>query len=364
MRVDPGTFPLPRILNEDGTLEHISCEGSREHVISFSQSGQECSESKCEINKKEKIMLNQKETKTDVGIIVGRFQVHRPHSAHIDLIESVIDKHDKVLIFLGLSPLRNTFNNPLDFRSREAMLSEHFKNKVEVHFIDDVTNDITWSINLDIQIQKWTHPNQSVMLYGSRDSFIPHYKGKNPTCELEPSEFLSGTEIRRKVINDYPNTEAYRAGVIAATGQRYPIAYTTVDVAVFDEKQENVLMAKKPLEDKWRFIGGFSDTRSESFEMDVKREVSEEADIEIDDIEYIGSCLIDDWRYRSEIDKIKTMFFKSKFIFGKPEGGDDIAYVKWVPLDEMIKLFSQIIVKEHWRLVTMLDAFIQQKRLT
>ena len=41
---------------------------------------------------------------TDVGIIVGRFQVDELHDAHVDLIQYVFDQHPKVIIFLGLSP--------------------------------------------------------------------------------------------------------------------------------------------------------------------------------------------------------------------------------------------------------------------
>jgi bifunctional NMN adenylyltransferase/nudix hydrolase len=91
-------------------------------------------------------------------------------------------------------------------------------------------------------------------------------------------------------------------------------------------------LARKPEEKKWRFIGGFSDPRSTSLEVDAKREVTEEASIEVDDITYLGSTLIDDWRYRGEQDKIKTAFFVAKYIYGKPEGADDIAEVKWVPI--------------------------------
>ena len=41
----------------------------------------------------------------DVGVIVGRFQVPELHFAHRDLIESVMAKHGKTIIVLGLSPL-------------------------------------------------------------------------------------------------------------------------------------------------------------------------------------------------------------------------------------------------------------------
>jgi len=266
----------------------------------------------------------------DVGIIVGRFQVNELHEAHIDLINSVIQKHDRVLLFLGNSIIRNTTSNPLDYRARRAMIADKFPN-VEVHYINDNPSDAAWSKSLDKQIGEQLLPLQSVTLYGSRDSFLKAYSGKFNVCELEATTFISGTEVRRRVCNNYPPTADYRAGMIAATAYRYPTAFQTVDIAVVNDKGE-ILLARKPEEKKWRFIGGFSDPRSTSLEVDAKREVTEEASIEVDDITYLGSTLIDDWRYRGEQDKIKTAFFVAKYIYGKPEGADDIAEVKWVPI--------------------------------
>ena len=266
----------------------------------------------------------------DVGIIVGRFQVNELHEAHIDLINSVIQKHDRVLLFLGNSIIRNTTSNPLDYRARRAMIADKFPN-VEIHYINDNPSDTAWSKSLDKQIGEQLLPLQSVTLYGSRDSFLKAYSGKYNVCELEATTFISGTEVRRRVCNNYPPSADYRAGMIAATAYRYPTAFQTVDIAVVNERGE-ILLARKPDEKKWRFIGGFSDPRSVSLEADAKREVIEEASIEVDDITYLGSTLIDDWRYRGEHDKIKTALFLAKYIYGKPEGADDIAEVKWLPI--------------------------------
>jgi bifunctional NMN adenylyltransferase/nudix hydrolase len=267
---------------------------------------------------------------TDVGVIVGRFQVNELHEAHIDLITSVTNKHDRVLVFLGNSIIRNTTSNPLDYRARRAMIADKFPN-VEIHYINDNPSDLAWSKNLDKLISEQLMPLQTVTLYGSRDSFLKGYSGKYNSCELEATTFISGTEVRRRVSNNYPATSDYRAGMIAATAYRYPTAFQCVDIAVVNDKQE-VLLARKPDEKKWRFIGGFSDPRTSSLEEDAKREVQEEAGIEVEIISYLGSTLIDDWRYRGEQDKIKTALFLAKYIFGKPEGADDIAEVKWVPI--------------------------------
>jgi bifunctional NMN adenylyltransferase/nudix hydrolase len=291
-----------------------------------------------------------KKTTTDVGVIVGRFQVHELHEAHRSLIDLVRKEVDRVIIFVGLSPLRNTQRNPLDFRERRKMIQDVYPD-IDVYYIDDNRDDRVWSDDLDRQIAKWTKPSQTVILYGSRDSFIPHYYGTHPTKELDAEKFISGTEIRKRISANYPMTPAYRAGVIAATFNRYPTSFTTVDVAIFDG--ERLLLARKPKEKGLRFIGGFASPDSPSFEADARREVYEEAGgIEITTPEYVGSTLVDDWRYRSETDKIKTILFKANFVSGRPVGGDDVESVEWV---DFSTLTEDQMVPEHRPLLRMLD---------
>ena len=295
--------------------------------------------------------MKEKVTKaTDVAVIVGRFQVNELHEAHIDLITSVLNKHDRVLVFLGNSTIRNTLNNPLDYRARRTMIADKFPT-VEIHYINDNPSDTAWTKNLDKLIGEQLLPMQTVTLYGSRDSFLKCYTGKFNTCELEATTFISGTEVRRRVCNNYPPTADYRAGMIAATAYRFPTAFQTVDIAVVNDKGE-LLLARKPEEKKWRFIGGFSDPASVSLEEDAKREVQEEAGVEVGNITYLGSTLINDWRYRGEIDKIKTALFVAKYVFGKPEGADDVAEVKWVSINNLTK---NDIVETHHVLIDMFN---------
>lgn len=303
--------------------------------------------------------MKEKKSYADVGIIVGRFQCHELHKAHIDLIKTVNERHDHVIIFLGNSPLRNTITNPLDFRSRRIMIQEQFPN-IEILYIKDVNDDVIWSTQLDLLIKDVINPNQSVMLYGSRDSFLNAYNGIYDTCELESDTVVSATEIRKKVSNSYFPSVDYRAGMIAATSHRYPICYQTVDVAIFNETNDKILLCKKPYESKYRFIGGFSDPRSPSLEADVYRETAEEANIEISDVKYVFSQLVTDWRYKNEVDKIKTAFFTAKYMYGKIEAGDDVSEVKWFSYEKFqdINYIHENIVHEHCELMKNLTAVV------
>src|ERR1700686_4462056 len=115
-------------------------------------------------------MLKEKTVRTDIAVVVARFQVHDLTKGQVELIETVKANHDKVIVFLGLAPIRNAPEDPLDFRSRKIMLHEAYPD-IDVYYIDDTYDDKIWSVNLDNQISKWKNPNQTVMLYGSRDSF-------------------------------------------------------------------------------------------------------------------------------------------------------------------------------------------------
>jgi len=297
-------------------------------------------------------MRPRAEKPADVGIIVGRFQVHELHEAHRDLIDTVVANHDRVIIFIGLSPLRNTAHNPLDFNSRKKMIQDTYPD-IEVYYIDDNPSDVIWSKVLDREISKWITPNQTAIIYGSRDSFIQYYSGSFPVQELEATKFISGTELRRRIANTYKTSDAFRAGVISASMNRYPTCYTTVDVAIIDPAKNRILMGRKENEPHLRFIGGFASPTSTSFEEDARREVMEETGVEVDGLEYIGSTFINDWRYRNEIDKIKTIFYLGTYVHGRPQANDDIQSVEWV---DMLDLKAGVVevMPEHHVLVNML----------
>lgn len=278
--------------------------------------------------------MKSKDQQHDVGVIVGRFQVHELHGPHKELIEEVVEQHDKVIIFLGLSPLMVTTENPLDFEARKQMILDEFP-QVNVVYIKDKNSDEVWSKELDDQIKGLVAPSQRVVLYGGRDSFIKHYSGKHPTLELEPDVYVrtSGTQVRKEIAKQSTKASPdFRAGVVWAALNKFPTCYTTVDVAVLNDDETEVLLAKKPHEGKWRFIGGFADPGDPTFETTARREVQEEAHIDITDPKYIGSFVIDDWRYRGEADKIKTLFFVAKRFSGSPKPDDDIEELKWFKL--------------------------------
>lgn len=260
----------------------------------------------------------------DVGVIVGRFQVPELHQAHRDLISFVVSQHDKTIVFLGLSPLKGTMENPLDFEARKQMLLAEFPT-LNVLYIPDMGSDVLWSGRLDEMLEHLLTPQQTAVLYGGRESFIDRYHGRFPTRELEQDTYVSGSEIRASVQRKSVKASAdFRAGVIWAVSNRFPTAFTTVDVALWNKDRSKLLLVRKPNEPLHRFVGGFSTPASNCFEADAIREVDEELHLKISEPRYIASFHVDDWRYRGEVDQIKTLLFEAEVLHGSPRPDDDL----------------------------------------
>lgn len=310
--------------------------------------------------------MRAKADRYDVGVIVGRFQVPELHDAHRELIEHVCSNHDKVVIFLGLSPVPGTRENPLDWQARRQMIHENFP-KVEVLYIKDMVSDEAWSDKLDGMIEDVTTPGQTVCLYGGRESFIKRYHGRHQTAELESETYINaGSEIRKQIARGRTDpTVDFRRGAVWNAYNRFPTSFVTVDVAVFSEKldqEENrLLLVRKPNEKQWRLPGGFVEPGSPSLEANARREVQEETGIAITTPHYVSSQGIDDWRYRGEIDKIMTALFVATKLSGGLRPDDDVEEARWFNTDGLdnwqIRSDQSTIVRNHQELVVEALAF-------
>lgn len=289
---------------------------------------------------------------TDIGVIVGRFQTNDLHEGHREIIQQVIDNHDKVIILLGISQAINTKRNPLDFITRKAMIEETFPSGISAILpLLDKYSDLVWSKQIDNKVRE-VFPSGSVTLYGSRDSCLFYYLGEFKTIELKPTVYSSATSIREKIAKKTIRSSDFRAGVIYSVYSSYPTVFPTVDLII--TKGDDILLGMKEEENKWRFIGGFVDTNDESLEAAAKREGFEETGLELANFTYLGSLKINDWRYKNIPDKnIMTSLFKCDFIFGTPTPQDDIYNLKWVNINDLINNYQNILVGGHIELFNM-----------
>lgn len=303
--------------------------------------------------------MNSTQKQPGIGVIVGRFQVPQLTPGHLDLFTDVFERHEKVLVFLGTSPIKASRHNPLPFKARKRMITNAFKKTpgdpiLKILEIKDVHHEVLWSKTLDEKIRK-EYPTGPVTLYGSRDGFIPYYKGTFKTVELEARRVVSGSDIRKAIdaLFSDENGEAFdsekvRQAWIACCFDRFPTSYTTVDGAVIDRLLNRLLLARKTNDPdgKWRFIGGFCDINLDScLDEAVKREVMEETDFKgVGEPIYVGSAKINDWRYRNEQDGIMTTLFIIDEFVGEPKASDDISELKWF---DIATLNEALFVPEH-----------------
>jgi bifunctional NMN adenylyltransferase/nudix hydrolase len=295
-------------------------------------------------------------TKYSIGVFIGRLQVHEMHEGHHYVIKQVVENHKKTIIFLGVPRFIGTKKNPLDFDTRKKMVQTYYPECVILP-IQDQSENFRWAHELDRRIRE-IYPHGEVLMYGSRDSFIPHYLnggGKFQTKELEPLGTFAGTDVRRTISEDVKNSLDFRCGVIYHAYNLYPRVIPTVDIAPLDKDGTKVLLAKKYDESKWRFIGGFVKPEDDSIDVSARRVYSRETggNSESGDYRYLGTCRVPDWRFRSEEDKVMTTFFTCKYLWGGITPSEEIGELKWFNISE---LNPEIFMTEHQKL---LEIFIK-----
>jgi bifunctional NMN adenylyltransferase/nudix hydrolase len=241
-----------------------------------------------------------------------------------------------------------------DFYTREKMLRQYLPDMVVLP-LSDHSSDITWSDNLDALL-KSAFPHENFVLYGSRDSFIPYYSGVFEVKQLPAAGQYSSTTIQQDKADKVLSSVDFRLSVNYALQNGFPKTYTTVDIAVLSGDGKQVLLGKKHGATQWRFPGGFTDPTDDNYEASARRELMEECgSIETGAMQYVGSAKIDDWRYRSEEDKIITLLYKTHHVYGNPKAADDIEAVKWVDVADIEGMMTKKeITAEHVVLVKML----------
>ena len=140
---------------------------------------------------------------SEYGVIIARFQVPELHLGHAHLIREVLSRHDKCVILFGVAGMVSTNINPLSFYVRKRMVEQHFPS-VEIDALYDIPDDnIAWSKSIDTILSKY---DGEPILYGSRDSFLPFYRGKHKCQEIQPLWERSGTDIRNELVDVIHNT--------------------------------------------------------------------------------------------------------------------------------------------------------------
>jgi bifunctional NMN adenylyltransferase/nudix hydrolase len=159
----------------------------------------------------------------DVGVVIGRFQVHELTDGHLFLINSALANHRRVLVLVGSPQEYSTKKNPLDYPTRERMIRSRFPDVVVQAAPDFPNNDKRWSHHIDVTIKTVFPQADRAVLYAGRESFKPHYVGAWPVVELDSGiEFISGTKKREDIGKVVIDSADFRRGIIYATQNTWP----------------------------------------------------------------------------------------------------------------------------------------------
>lgn len=311
-----------------------------------------------------------KDTPT-IGAVIGRFQIDELHDGHKALLQYPIDKYDvdTLIVFIGVTGIGPTKNDPLEFQTRHQMVSEWFDDEfgnagktLHVFPIVDLPNqDQMWAANVDRLIAAIAGTgacSQSVTIFGGRDSALKTYTGaggrfNTETIEQQDVGGLSATARREQIAKSYSrliddgltwenesNGRYFRLGCIYTMQKLYDKCFPAVDVAVYDLIYDplgvctgfRLVLGTKNDGQGNRFPGGFVDPHYDnSLDDAAAREMHEELgrDINVGKPEYVTSCKINDGRYQSQRDKIMSSLFMMQYQWGDIKASDDLATAQW-----------------------------------
>jgi len=286
--------------------------------------------------------------KTTVGAVVGRFQVPELTQGHRDLLNAVMERSDRLVILLGVSPLDGKVKeNPLTFDQRTSLFRDYGHATILPVF--DQPNDKLWSTALD-RLLNDLFLGSEITLFGGRDSFTTSYMGQFGTeiLSFHASATVQGTKMRN-AIKESREPEFLRGQIYSLVNQ-YPKTFPTVDIVVI--KDTELLLIQRADTSEWTLPGGFVDPTDRSLELAAKRELYEELGILSDEnMVYVGSTVINDWRYRSCRDKIMTsLFVIEPTIESITPNPLEVQDYKWVKL--LVAL--EVIAPHHIPLIRML----------
>jgi ADP-ribose pyrophosphatase YjhB (NUDIX family) len=275
---------------------------------------------------------------------------------------------ENIIIFIGVSPIKGSFTDPLDFATRA-----NFFNKAicTVLPLMDHPDDEVWVCNLEKAINE-VDTFGPVILVTGRDGFQQTYNKYSTKYHIEQipeiANAIPGTALRNEVMrlplwDTSINCANFKRGVIYGVGNIFQAGVPTADLAIINFKEGRILLGRKnnidPVE-RYRCFGGYFDVEKDhSLEYTALREGHEEVrDIEFSTPIYSCSHKIDNWRYRRDTKhKIITTLFYAEYTFGAAKPGDDIDELQWFSLDDEL---YHIIIDEHRPLM---KALLENERI-
>lgn len=148
-----------------------------------------------------------------LGLVLGRFQIF--HKGHELIIDTALKNCDKVLIFIGSSDKRDTFDNPFDYEFRKEIIETIYdSDKIIIAPLPDlgVGNVSLWG-DYVIDNAKKIVGMPDVIIYGKEDkceSWYSNYKELEYIRVDRNDINISSTKLKQIILDDdYDNYLKY-----------------------------------------------------------------------------------------------------------------------------------------------------------
>lgn len=293
--------------------------------------------------------LYNKDMQKTYVVVLAYFQNINLTQKDKDYLYSLKPENGDMLAILDVKRGACTAEQPLRPNQRQDILRGHkklFNAGVAEHV--HIKDNERWSLILDETIGRNMTTGTTHIVFYAAKSLADKYCGK---YQVEVMEDIPGLTDVSAAVGVKPHTSNdFRQGIMYAEQRRFPMVYSTVDIAIVDPTAQYVLLGRKKDEKLWRFPGGFVDPTDVSKEAAWCRELSEEVPFGVEsylsEIEYICSNIVPDCRYTGR-DKIMTTMFGAvvEFKIDELEAGDDLAEVQLFKIDE--SLFDKMTDDHH-----------------
>jgi nicotinamide-nucleotide adenylyltransferase len=229
-----------------------------------------------------------------VGLFIGRFQPL--HKGHVEVMKTIAETLDKLVIAIGSSNKSNTQENPFTADEREMMikLSLNVKN-YELVKIPDFDDYPKW-VNYVIQ----NSPHFDVVFSGNA-VVKKLFEEKGYSVQNIPvSAYVSASQIRQMIFDNADYKHYLPEGTLQILKEMkgvekikkiynkaiYKNPPTAVDVVMeyYNPDFKGIILIKRgnePFKGKWALPGGFQE-EGHSFEYTAKKEMREETNLEIE----------------------------------------------------------------------------------
>ena len=144
----------------------------------------------------------------DIAVLIGRFQPF--HLGHLHLVETALEKADRLLILLGSHRCAPDTRNPWSSEEREAMISavlpaEQLQRVSFIPLRDHLYSDNLWLADVQQKVLAQSKEGDRVVLVGHRRGRSSAYLDLFPQWDLEDVPVqgeISSTAIREAFFSD------------------------------------------------------------------------------------------------------------------------------------------------------------------